>query len=44
VLYNVNFEIEAGQHAAFVDVSGRVPIPVMDLLLGFYKPSAGKVW
>jgi ABC-type multidrug transport system fused ATPase/permease subunit len=43
VLHNVNIEIGPGQHVAFVDVSGRVPTPVMDLLLGFYKPSAGKV-
>jgi ABC-type multidrug transport system fused ATPase/permease subunit len=39
----VNFEIGAGQNVAFVDVSGRIPTAVMDLLLGFYKPAAGEV-
>jgi ABC-type multidrug transport system fused ATPase/permease subunit len=43
MLHNVNFEIGAGQSVAFMDISGKVPIPVMDLLLGFYKPTAGKV-
>jgi ABC-type multidrug transport system fused ATPase/permease subunit len=43
ILHNVNFEIGAGQSVAFMDISGKVPIPVMDLLLGFYKPTAGKV-
>jgi ABC-type multidrug transport system fused ATPase/permease subunit len=43
VLDNVNCEIGAGQSVAFMDVSGRAPTAVMDLLLGFYKPIAGKV-
>jgi ABC-type multidrug transport system fused ATPase/permease subunit len=43
MLHNVNFEIGAGQSAAFMDVSGRIPTTVMDLLLGFYKPTAGEV-
>jgi ABC-type multidrug transport system fused ATPase/permease subunit len=39
----VNFEIGAGQSVAFMDVSGRIPTTVMDLLLGFYTATAGKV-
>jgi ABC-type multidrug transport system fused ATPase/permease subunit len=43
MLHNVSFEIGAGQSVAFMDVSGRIPTTVMDLLLGFYKPTAGEV-
>jgi ATP-binding cassette subfamily B protein len=43
MLQNVNFEIRAGDSVAFMDVSGRILTTVMDLLLGFYKPRAGKV-
>ncbi|XP_069679391.1 phosphatidylcholine translocator ABCB4-like isoform X2 [Periplaneta americana] len=43
MLHCLNFEIKAGQSVAFVDVSGRAPTSLMDLLFGFYEPTSGQV-
>ncbi|MDD5749773.1 MAG: ABC transporter ATP-binding protein [Patescibacteria group bacterium] len=42
-LYDISFKIKAGEKIAFVGPSGSGKTTLIKLLLGLYKPSAGKI-
>ena len=42
-LTNISFEIEAGQHVAFVGASGSGKSTAIALLAGFYEPQSGEI-